>query len=314
MDEEIRFDAQAAFLGRPSDEVVRQLARNMTLTVDLNAPTTLPPELSKKVADSKRLRRLKARDSSLTQQLKEKYKFVHLAPSTDSLLKKKIKIKATMQHVKVYRRNRIFEKARKDYFQNTDLAIFEAQFGDLPNTSRDHGFNSMPSSRYDLAERGELVRLTCHPANQISYQEKHARRLATLHARVALCGRQETRRYQASSLHPSDGLLTPKKLEDVSEDELASTEKRDPFPMICKSRQCLFCLGNNSKSIIGRLFEFARASKMMDHVENCHLKLIQASDPVVCPHPKCRETGEVLQSVKIFKNHAAKVHGIALRS
>lgn len=53
LDREVRFNTQAAFLGRPSDEIVQKLARLMTLTVDPNAPTKLSPELSKKLSNSK---------------------------------------------------------------------------------------------------------------------------------------------------------------------------------------------------------------------------------------------------------------------
>lgn len=55
LDWEVRFNTQATFLGRPSDEAVQKLARLMTLTVDPNAPTKLTAELSDKLANSKRV-------------------------------------------------------------------------------------------------------------------------------------------------------------------------------------------------------------------------------------------------------------------
>lgn len=39
IDREVRFDTQAAFLERPSDGIVQKVARLMSLTADVNAPT-----------------------------------------------------------------------------------------------------------------------------------------------------------------------------------------------------------------------------------------------------------------------------------
>jgi len=43
LDREVRFNTIAAFLGRPSDDVVQKLARLMTLTVDPNAADQVVP-------------------------------------------------------------------------------------------------------------------------------------------------------------------------------------------------------------------------------------------------------------------------------
>lgn len=66
LDREVRFNTQAAFLGRPFDDVVQKLARLMTLTVDLNAPNKLSQELSKKLANSKRVVQLSRTSKDLT--------------------------------------------------------------------------------------------------------------------------------------------------------------------------------------------------------------------------------------------------------
>ena len=70
LNREIRFNTQAAFLDRPSDEVMQKLIRLMTLTVDLDAPNELSGEHSKKVANSKRVFQLDHRSKDLTAKLK----------------------------------------------------------------------------------------------------------------------------------------------------------------------------------------------------------------------------------------------------
>lgn len=76
LDREVRFNTIAAFLGRPSNGIVQKLARLMTLTVDPNAPTTLSPELSKKVALGWRVLQLSRENKELTRKLKRKYDVV----------------------------------------------------------------------------------------------------------------------------------------------------------------------------------------------------------------------------------------------
>ena len=70
LDREVRFNTQAAFLGRPSDNVVQKLPRLMTLTLDPNAPNKLSGELSKKLANSKRVVYLGRISKALTEKLK----------------------------------------------------------------------------------------------------------------------------------------------------------------------------------------------------------------------------------------------------
>ena len=96
LDREVRFNTQAAFLGRPSDDVVQKLARLMTLTVDLHAPNKLSDELSKKLTNSKRVVQLGRTSKDLTKTLKKKYRLVRLAPMTDPLLKAKKEVDAAL--------------------------------------------------------------------------------------------------------------------------------------------------------------------------------------------------------------------------
>ena len=87
---------------------------------------------------------------------------------------------------------------------------------------------------------------------------------------------------------------------------------KDRFPLICKPTQCIFCLGNEGKSYLGRTFGYSTPYKMMKEVER-HLKSFLPAAEVPYPHPQCKAAGLVLSSVVNIKNHAAKVHKIFLR-
>lgn len=105
LDREVRFDTIAAFLGRPSDDIVQKLARLMTLTVDPNAPTKLSPELSQKVSNGKRVLQLSRESKALTEKIKRKYNVVNRAPPDDPLVKNKKQVDAALHREKNNRRN-----------------------------------------------------------------------------------------------------------------------------------------------------------------------------------------------------------------
>ena len=309
LDREVRFNTQAAFLGRPSDDVVQKLARLMTLTVDLNAPNKLSEELSKKLGNSKRVIQLSHESKALTKKLKHKYRFLRLAPPNDPWLQAKKQVDITLHREKTNRRNRMLEKARRRHFRNADTATLEAQFANESFAAFDKNVKPSAPLSYDISERGEIVRLTCEPIADLTGHEKHARRVKTLRARVALCGRQESRRRRPQSTQSLQEPMTPPKTssEDSKED------KHDRFPLVCKPTQCIFCLGNERKSYQGRTAEYARPNKMMNEVER-HLKRFASDDPIPCPHPRCTVSELVLPHLMAFKNHTAMVHKIMLRA
>ncbi|KAL8997376.1 MAG: hypothetical protein Q9188_006340 [Gyalolechia gomerana] len=290
LDREVRFNTQAAFLGRPSDEVVQK-------------------ELSKKLANNKRVVQLGRRSKDLTEKLREKYRLVRLAPLNDPLLEAKKQVDAALHREKTNRRNRMLEKARKRHFRNADTATLESQFiGSTVAASGEEVKSAVPL-QYDIPERSDVVRLTCEPMGDLTDHEKHIWRIEALRARIALCSRQESRgRRRPRFAYQSSGLMTPPE----GSPEVLKEDATDRFPLVCKPTQCIFCLGNEHKSDQGRTFEYARPNKMMDEVER-HLKRFAPSDPIMCPHPTCRAAGLVLPGVTSFKNHTATVHKIFLR-
>ena len=72
----------------------------MTLTVDPNAPTKLSPELSKQVANSKRVVQLSRESKALTTILRRKYGFVRYAPLNDPLLLVKKQVNTALHREK----------------------------------------------------------------------------------------------------------------------------------------------------------------------------------------------------------------------
>jgi len=306
LDQKVRFNTQAAFLRRPSDEVVQKLARLMTLTIDPSAPTRLSNELLKKLANSKRVIRLSNQSKSLTEKLRMKYGFIRLALWNDPWLKEKKNVDAALHREKTNRRNRMLDKARKRHFRNADTATIEAQFADASISAPNEDVKPVRPLKYNFPERALVVRLTCEPVADLTDHEKHIRRIEAVRARAALCIRQESQR------RGKPRLILKEEEPEIAPEE-CNEDKRDLFPTICKPTQCTFCLGDEAKSYEERNFEYSRPNKMMNHVETAHLSKYTSDDEVPCEHPQCTASKLTLPSIMAFKRHTADVHKIFLR-
>jgi hypothetical protein len=80
----------------------------------------------------------------------------------------------------------------------------------------------------------------------------------------------------------------------------AEAPKPPPNPQSCLTTQCIFYLRNPKLPLETQLFCFCRPRKAREHVENVHLRHLNAHDPLDCP--LC---GKVLEGIMHFKNHAA---------
>ena len=162
---------------------------------------------------------------------------------------------------------------------------------------------------YHLQERADLVTLIhqYEPDTKLDDLTAFERRLRGIQLLASVCSRQDTRRdlpkrSTASLLNPTP--LWP--------DEKSNDNKED-FPMICKPRQCVWCLGDTRKPYQARTFEYSRINKLLDEADK-HLRPYASDDEVPCPDPVCKVVEKVLANKVHFKSHLARDHGIYLRA
>lgn len=116
------------------------------------------------MVNSKRVLQLSRESKALTEKIKWKYSIVRRVPPHDPLVKTKTQVDAALHREKNNRRNCLLEKARKRHFRNADTSILEAQFANSYATVSDEDIKPPPPrQQYDIAERGEIVGLTCEP-------------------------------------------------------------------------------------------------------------------------------------------------------
>ncbi|KAG1884939.1 hypothetical protein F4604DRAFT_1918608 [Suillus subluteus] len=304
LDQEVRFDTQAAFLGRPSDETVQKLAHSMLLTIDATAPTQLPPKLKEKIINDKRVSQLCQKSRALTASLRHKYGLVKNAPTDDLEAREKVAVDAALHRTKERRRAKLQEKHRKQHFENADATYLDTRM------QHDSIETKVMLPAYRLEERRQIVEAVCEPC-ALSEEQDHGRRVEAIHARVALSKRQESRYCRVDSLPVETKLLGDKDSLEL------------PIPLVCLPTQCIFCLGNKALPLEQRLFTFCRKIKMMEHIERAHLAFIPVGSEILCPHPLCKAKDDVEEkgvkndafvSWTHFKNHVATVHGIHIKT
>jgi len=307
LDQEIRFDTESCYLGKPSNEVVQKMARLASLTADASAPTELSSEQKTKLKRHPQVIQLGQRNKALTSRIHNAgYKSIGDAEGT-TLFQKKKKAEARLSCLKIKLRNHMIVQARKRHFRKADTLAFDAQFSATaaaPAVAPD----SQPAKpiEYNIPERAEVVRLTCSPGDGLSARDKLRRRLQAIEARAALCDRRETQRRGR-----------PKSTVQQEESEGAVNESEEDakydFPVVCRPTQCPFCLGDERLPYLHRIYEYSKPNRMMNEAGK-HLERFAPEDQVPCPHPQCKAAGLVLPSVMAFKNHTATVHKIFLRA
>lgn len=304
LDQEVRFDTKACYLGRPSNDVVQRMARLASLMADASAPTELSPGQKAKLSRHPEVIRLCQRNKALTARIHAAgYRPIGAAKGT-RLYEKKKTAEARLNCFKTRLRTDMMEKARKRHFRKADTIAFDAQFSGAQTSSLD--VQPAGPIQYQLPERAAVVRLTCTPSDGLTEQGKLTRRIEAITARAALCRRQETRRRRGP-----EPPIDPDESDAVWADPDAGEEHQ--FPVVCKPTQCIFCLGDERKLYQGRIAEYSRPNKMMNEAER-HLTGFASESPIPCPHPRCKASGLVRPQAMAFKSHTAKVHKIMLRA
>jgi Protein of unknown function (DUF3435) len=300
---EVDFDLAAAMMERPSNEAVQKEARMMSLPADRTAPTELTEEQSSRIRSHPTIIQLARKSKALTAQIKAKgFRSVNDAYGTTIYTEKK-NADAALNKMRTALRVKLRDNVRKRHFRNADTDEFNRQFGDglageLPK-------RVLPSSLpvYQVEERAIVVRLTCEPLVELTADEEHTRRLTCIRTWIQLQDRQESPRRGMRALR--------KNYERAADVPTPNVGKR--IPIKGKPKQCIYCLGNESKSYAERTFEYSKRNKMWDHVEKEYLQYFASNDYVACPHHECKAEGFVLPSVMAFKRHCVDYHKISLR-
>ncbi|KAL5408048.1 hypothetical protein PMIN04_011537 [Paraphaeosphaeria minitans] len=294
INQDVEFDVHAAYLDEPSDTAVIKAMGNMSLTRDPLAPTTLSPEDALAIERHTTVAKLRQQRDTLTKRIR---KVRRDGGPCEVLYELREKTRAKLLRKRKKLQDHRKKKARDRHFWENDTRELDRE-GDL--SFEDEEEAKPAATTYALEERACIASMLCRPPRNLHEPGALEQRCELIRTMTKLCRRRELRRRPIAS--------EPAASQTMQEDSLTTS-----FPLVCDRRQCLFCIGDESLPLVQRMFCYSRVAKMMDHVEDEHLRRFAPDATITCPHPACRKEGVPLDGVLHFKRHANDDHGIKLR-
>jgi len=275
------------------------------LTIDANASTKLLFEQTIKLRQHFWVIQLDQRNKTFISQIHNvKYKTISDIKETN-LYKKKKKIEAELNCLKIKLRNRIILQFRKRYFRKTDTQVFDTQFFAITDVlTIVSDIQVTISIKYNIFEQTKIVQFICSSDNNLSDENKFWRRLQTIEVRAILYDRQEIQ-------YRDRFKIIVKQQESKKTINKSKNEKKDFF-LIYLFTQYLFCLNNKSLFYFYRIYEFFKSNKIINETEK-YLKKFASKNQILYSYLQCRAAELILLSIIDFKNYIAIVHKIFLR-
>ena len=318
LNERVNFDVQAAFLGIPSKQALVTALGSMSRSLDRRAPTKLSPEQRAMLKNDAHIAQLRKVRDRLSHEIKSNHKNLGAAVQTD-IHKEYTKAQHALSAARRYCASAALRDVREEYFRTVDTKDLDAQFSRLPPhlladqtnpaqsiegrlRHRPQRPDLLPASptKHHFRERSRLSELLFEDTSSLYPTEQLARRIDAITNMAALCHLREAKRQERPQVVVPASPLSPK-----------ASNKPLKVPRICPPTQCIFCLGDEALPDETREFEFSCAPAAKRHMRKQHLERVGEGERIRCPHPLC-EGMPVLDGVKGFKIHAAKVHKVKL--
>lgn len=301
INQDVAFDVHAAYLDEPSDTAVVKAMGNMSLTRDPLAPTKLSRDDALSIEQHPTVVKLRQQRDALTKRIKQVRQDAGPCENKEEeeelrQLKKDTQAKLLRKRKQLHDHKQ--KKARKRYFMENDTRELEYG-GDLSLEDEDEAKSA--ATTYALEERAYIASILCRRPRNLHEPGALEQRCELIRLMTKLCRRRELRRRPI--------IFDPVAPQTKQEDSPSASS----FPLVCDPRQCLFCIGDEGLPLAQRMFCYSRVAKMMDHIENEHLRRFVPDATIPCPHPTCRKEGVLLKGVLHFKRHAQEVHSIKLR-
>lgn len=293
----ITADTQAAYRDLKPQTALMRAASGMSRTIDRRRPrrlTAAHQALIDRHSEVKLLRRTKVK---LKQFIRGTYGTIISMKGTPIHDQYK---KACDNHRKNRRRH---EKAclkdiKARFKMEQPVIDIQRQLEGLPPVEAEA---ALESGDFAFTERSRVIE-TLFTFATSSVRGEGERRADAIRAMTALCDLQEGRRpyFQARS--------TPKPEFNQDETSKAIVHKMslsESIPIECKPTQCIFCIGSEGLPTEQRLKSFHSTGDLKRHFQRKHLRHHPKSQPIVCPHPRCKVS---LQNTMHLQSHAELVH------
>ncbi|KAL9049391.1 MAG: hypothetical protein Q9162_007245 [Coniocarpon cinnabarinum] len=300
--QQVKADVQSAYLGTPARHALFHAVSRMCLDRDARVPQDLDDTQKAEVRQTFELRSLLNTRTTLKQDIIQEFGKIKNAVGTPKHEEHRRLLKRYCSMEKTLLKDRLRE-VQEAFFQSIDTKEIETQLG--------------PGLDHEPSNDGELF-TPAMPIHQFHERSCLAVNLFG-HLKSGEIEATRTRRFAAtkdmSALTFKRGAIcqstnVPLRSAEASLDvaKLSAIEDEpDLYPLSCPATLCLFCLGNDSMTDIGRTYSYARKDSLTRHVEMRHLRYMDPSAEFQCPHPGCQAS---CYGHLGFKRHAAEAHNI----
>lgn len=302
LNERVSCDVQAAFLGRPSADVLFKSVGHMNRDVDPRAPICLTDLEIDGLTTHPTIVQLRQRRDALREEGRRLYGTLKRAQAAGAEIyalhrEACLDLESSKKGLE---RQRLTE-ARVNFFDKIET---EDALHQLKSANIVENINMGPDVvEHELAERKQVVKLLCECRSDLEGQDKLGLRIEAAEALLSLYRTKQTPSQRRGKRNRDWGILP----------SLNSSRNSSPVPgprdspVKANNRQCIFCLCKNQMAD-----EFSRPRKAREHVEKQHLRWFKQDDLIPCPDEFCRRSGVILYGHQHFKSHVAKMHGSRL--
>lgn len=300
INEKVEFHLERVVAGEPTDDCLIDLFTHMSLTRDPEARQDMvPDEVWRNLGADPEILELEAQRDKLKN---GRYR-IRGTQNEDKVRE----LTNTIRTKRAQREKSLRQYYRQYYFYHRPTWEIERQLAEDGHDAHDDAY-SAPAIDLHMPERARLAELLCRQTDNLDFDGFLRLRVQVAELMVSLIGKRETaKRRRIANMTQNDVTAS-------SEDESPAP---DSFPLLMRKTQCPRCIGDEAMSVQERTFSYCRAAVMNDHFDREHLVTLEQMERggfISCRHPKCREADLKLKSLDHFRNHVARVHGIALRA
>ncbi|KAL9127453.1 MAG: hypothetical protein Q9217_003670 [Psora testacea] len=306
----IRYDTQAICRGtRPRTQLIHS-ANRMSRLIDPRRPKDLTEEQSAQIRQEPEIQELRSRRDQLFRRVRDEFKFVYRAKGRP-IHEQYVEAKRAVDRRIKERERELKKQIQRDYDATAPVQDILVQLGG-DEESVSPVLPPPAPARYAFEERARIAKAFFDPPSTTDAEGDLKWRIWIADDMVSLCSRQEgvfrtarrTRRMRPDNVE-ADPTLTTVKTEPESE-----SDSPEFVPLLlCQPYQCLYCLGKASLPLDERLRNLSSKYSLERHFDRWH-RPFRPGGPCPFPHPDCASI--TLDSVMLFKNHAARVHGIKM--
>ncbi|KAK4076899.1 hypothetical protein Purlil1_12523 [Purpureocillium lilacinum] len=299
INEKVVFHLERIVAGEPTDDCLIDLFTHMSLTRDPEVRQDMVPD-------------------EVWQSLGADPEILELGVQRDKMKNGRYRIRGTKHEDKVreltktirtkraQREKSLRQYYREYYFYHRPTWETERQLAEDGHDDHNNAY-SAPAIDLHIPESARLAELLCQQMDDLDFDGFLRLRVEVAELMVSLIRKRETaKRRRIVNMTPSDVTCS-------SEDK---SPKPDTFPLLMRKTQCPHCISDEAISAEERTFSYCRPAVMNDHFDREHLVTLEQMKRdgfISCSHPKCQEADLKLKSLDHFRNHVARVHGVALK-